>query len=206
MKAAREFLLRRSRADRLAHRKRDDLPKPQRRRKRKRSRALAGDGMEIDGHANAYHGKEFCPDSRTCLPRGSNDAVQMSAFGEYAPTDVVEAADKFISKMDDRDLAAAIEQSERTMSAEKRSLLVESIFDAFRRRGESSQDAAEGAGTTVDAIVRAETSAIALLLAYARSNAGLLKEATLEFIEREPAVVGQFPPTMSEGIARRLRS
>lgn len=126
-------------------------------------------------------------------------------FGEYAPADVVEAAEKFISKMDDRDLAAAIEQSERTMPHEKRSLLVESIFDVFRRRGESSEDAAEGAGTTLDALAQPDDAAIASLLRYARSHAGLLKEAAMALIEREPAFLGSLPPIMSEGIARKLR-
>ncbi len=128
----------------------------------------------------------------------------MSVFGNYGSAEVVDAAEKFISKMDDRDLAAAVEQSERTMSPQTRSLLVEAIFDAFRARGESSEDAVEAAGTTLDAVTRAQESAVPALLTYARSNAGLLKEATIVLIESRPAVVSELAPALADGIARRL--
>ena len=129
----------------------------------------------------------------------------MSVFGNYASAEVVDAAEKFISKMDERDLAAAIEQSERTMSPHGRSLLVEAIFDAFRQRGESSEDVVEAAGTALEAAVRGDESAVRALLAYARSNAGLLKEAATVLIERSPAVVSELAPVLADGIARRLR-
>jgi hypothetical protein len=106
--------------------------------------------------------------------------------------------------MDERDLASAIEQSERTMTPEGRALLVEAIFDAFRSRGESSEDAAEGAGTSVDAIARGEQPAMHALIEYARSNTGLLKEAATALIERQPAVITQLAPQLADGIARRL--
>lgn len=128
----------------------------------------------------------------------------MSVFGNYGSAEVVDAAEKFISKMDDRDLAAAVEQSERTMSPQTRSLLVEAIFDAFRARGESSEDAVEAAGTTLDAVTRAQESAVRALLTYARSNPGLLKEATIVLIESRPAVVSELAPALADGIARRL--
>ena len=69
----------------------------------------------------------------------------MSVFGNYDSAEVIDAAEKCISKMDEADVALALEQSERMMSAAGRALLVEAIFDAFRARGESSDDAAEGA-------------------------------------------------------------
>jgi|SRR5579884_248241 len=127
----------------------------------------------------------------------------MSVFGNYASAEVVDAAEKFISKMDEHDLSAAIDQSERTMSPHGRALFVEAIFDAFRQRGESSEDAAEAAGTTLDAIARDE-SAIQALLSYAKSNPGLLKEAAIVLIERHPDMVSQLAPQIADGIAQRL--
>lgn len=127
----------------------------------------------------------------------------MSVFGNYASAEVVDAAEKFISKMDERDLAVALEQSERTMSPDGRTLFVEAIFDAFRQRGESSEDAAEAAGTTLDAIMRDESSLHALLT-YAKSNPGLLKEAAAVLIEQHPEMVSQLSPAIADGIAQRL--
>ena len=127
----------------------------------------------------------------------------MSVFGNYASAEVVDAAEKFISKMDERDLAVALEQSERTMSPDGRTLFVEAIFDAFRQRGESSEDAAEAAGTTLDAIMRDESS-IHALLTYAKSNPGLLKEAAAVLIEQHPEMVSQLSPAIADGIAQRL--
>lgn len=129
----------------------------------------------------------------------------MSAFGNYASAEVIDAAEKFISKMDEADVASAIERSERTMSADARVLLVEAIFDAFRARGESSEDAAEGAGTTLEAIRTANSQALSALLEYARSNPGLLKEAAIMLIEQHPELISQLAPEFSEGIAARLR-
>jgi hypothetical protein len=128
----------------------------------------------------------------------------MSAFGNYASAQVVDAAEKFISKMDERDLAVAVEQSERGMSAQSRALLVEAIFDAFRQRGESSEDAVEAAGTTLEAIRSGDESAVRTLLTYARNNAGLLKEACIVLIEVQPAIVAELAPALSDGISRRL--
>ncbi|HEV3155000.1 MAG TPA: hypothetical protein VGZ02_14420 [Candidatus Baltobacteraceae bacterium] len=128
----------------------------------------------------------------------------MSVFGNYASAQVVDAAEKFINKMDERELASAIEQSERTMSPGGRTLLVEAIFDAFRARGESSEDAAEGAGTSLGAIELGEPQAMRALIEYARTNTGLLKEAAIALIEREPPVVSQLSPQLANGIAQRL--
>lgn len=128
----------------------------------------------------------------------------MSVFGNYAPGQVADAAEKFISKMDEAELARAIEQSQRTMSATARSQLVEAIFEAFRHRGESSDDVVEGAGTTLDALGSGEQSAVRALLSYANTNAGLLKEATTGLIERHPMVTGELDPSLARGIAQRL--
>ncbi|HEY8314214.1 MAG TPA: hypothetical protein VIG51_08545 [Candidatus Baltobacteraceae bacterium] len=109
---------------------------------------------------------------------------------------------KFIAKMDENDLASALAQSERSMLPAARRALVESIFAVFRERGESSEDAAEGAGTTVSAIEAGQSQAVAALLAYAHGSAGLLKEATTTFIEEHPEFVDQLPPALVRGISR----
>lgn len=128
----------------------------------------------------------------------------MSVFGNFASDQVVDAAEKVISKMDEGELASAIERSERTMTSDGRVLLVEAIFDAFRQRGESSEDAAEGSGTTLEAILRYDPLAVQNLLAYARSNQGLLKEAAVGLIEREPGVLDELSPEITASIRKRL--
>jgi hypothetical protein len=128
----------------------------------------------------------------------------MSVFGNFASAEVIDAAEKFISKMDEQELASAIEQSQRTLSQNGRALLVEAVFDAFRQRGESSEDAAEEAGTTLEAIERADNDAVRKLLAYARANPGLLKEAAIGLVEREPDVLAQLSPAITGGIKQRL--
>lgn len=129
----------------------------------------------------------------------------MSIFGNFASEQVVDAADKVISRMDDGALAAAIEQGERTMTADGKSELVEAIFDAFRQRGESSEDAAEGSGTSLEALHGGDSAAIRKLLAYARQNRGLLKEAAVALIERRPDVLSALPAEITSAMHARLR-
>jgi hypothetical protein len=128
----------------------------------------------------------------------------MSVFGNFASGEVIDAAEKIISKMDEDELASTIEQSERVMSASARTLLIEAIFDAFRQRGESSEDAAEEAGATLDAISRNDRDAIDKLIVYARSNAGLLKDATVELVERDPALLWELSPQLADAVKQRL--
>ncbi|MFN2449303.1 MAG: hypothetical protein ABR508_05845 [Candidatus Baltobacteraceae bacterium] len=128
----------------------------------------------------------------------------MSPFGNYDPADVADAAEKFVSKMNERDLSDALEQSERTMSAPSRALFVEAIFDAFRQRGESSEDAAEGAGAELRAITGGDEFAVRTLIAYAKTNPGLLKEAAIVLIEDHPDVVEELCTPLREGIAAKL--
>ena len=59
--AARVLVLRRARTDRFAYRKADQIPHAQRRCERKRTRAGAGHGMNVQGHAHAYHGVKVLP-------------------------------------------------------------------------------------------------------------------------------------------------
>ena len=128
----------------------------------------------------------------------------MSVFGNYAPAEVIDAAEKCISKMDEADVARAVGQSEQTMSPSGRMLLIEAIFDAFRARGESSDDVAEGAGTSVDAIRAGNSAAVSALMEYARQNQGFFKEAAIVLIERNPGIVSELSPELAGGIAARL--
>jgi hypothetical protein len=128
----------------------------------------------------------------------------MALFGNHDSADVAEAAERFISKMNERDLTVALEESERAMSASSRALFVEAIFDAFRQRGESSEDAAEGAGADLAAITRGDESAVRTLIEYAKSNAGLLKEAAIVLIEEHPHVASELSRAITDGIAERL--
>jgi len=128
----------------------------------------------------------------------------MSVFGNYDTADVVDAAEKFVSKMNERDLGAALEQSERAMSAPSRALLVEAIFNAFRQRGESSEDAAEGAGADLSAIASGDESAVRTLMEYAKTNPGLLKEAAIVLIEDHPHVLAELDAQIRDGIAAKL--
>ncbi|HLI96463.1 MAG TPA: hypothetical protein VKT72_10310 [Candidatus Baltobacteraceae bacterium] len=128
----------------------------------------------------------------------------MSVFGNFASDEVIDAAEKVISKMDESALASAIERSEQTMSPQGRGLLVEAIFGAFRQRGESSEDAAEGAGASLEEIQRHDSNAVRKLLTYARANPGLLKEATVGLIEREPDMLEELSPEIAGGVRERL--
>ncbi len=58
----------------------------------------------------------------------------------------------------------------------ERAALVESIFAAFRERGEASDDAAEGAETSLELLRAGDLAAVDALLAYAAQSPGLLHE------------------------------
>ncbi|MDQ6823808.1 MAG: hypothetical protein M3Z07_04875 [Candidatus Eremiobacteraeota bacterium] len=117
----------------------------------------------------------------------------MSAFEKFIA--------KFISKMDEGDFAAAIAQTEGSMTPVARAALVEAILDAFRERGESSEDAAEGAGTTAEAIAARSPEAVAALLRYAQQSPGLLKEAVIALIELRPEHLSEFSAGLGEGLS-----
>lgn len=91
------------------------------------------------------------------------------------------------------------------LSTLRRAQLVEAIFDAFRHRGESSEDAAEGAGAALEDLTRGDESAVRALIDYAKKNAGLLKEAAILLIERHPGIVPELAPQLSGGIIERLQ-
>jgi hypothetical protein len=129
----------------------------------------------------------------------------MSPSGNWSADALTDAAEKCIANMDDAQLGAAFLQRVESMPPAERSALTEAIFDAFRDRGEASEDAAEGAGTTVDALEHGESTALHSLLAYAQANPGVLKEAASLLVEREPASIEQFPESLISAISARLR-
>lgn len=127
-------------------------------------------------------------------------------FGTHSPSDVAEAADRFISKMDEDELANDVATHQAAMPSDGRKALVESILDAFRGRGESSEDVAEAARAGLEAMQNGDISAVAALLVYVNENTGLLKEAAMTLVERHPEMVAHLPIRVVDGISARLRT
>ena len=128
----------------------------------------------------------------------------MSLIGNV-PTDVlVGTVEKLIAKMDETDLAAVYVRELSAMPSDAFAAFIEAMFDAFRERGESSEDALEGAGTSFDGVCRRDGPAVVALVEYARGNPGLLKEATTLFVEQRPDLVANLPGALYGAIAERL--
>jgi ABC-type transporter Mla subunit MlaD len=124
---------------------------------------------------------------------------------DNVPADLlVGTVEKLVAKMDEGDLAAVYERDLASMPPEPFAAFIEAIFDAFRGRGESSEDAMEAAGTTHDRVNAQEPEAVAAFVHYARENSGLLKEATTTFVEERPDFVSALPQTLRDAIAQRL--
>jgi hypothetical protein len=121
------------------------------------------------------------------------------------PADVlVGTVEKLLSKMDESDLASVFSQDLSTMPAAAFGAFMEAMFDAFRDRGESSEDAVEGAGTTLAEIERRESGAVRALMEYARASPGVIREATTIFVEHHPDFVAALPASLRTAIAERL--
>lgn len=128
----------------------------------------------------------------------------MSHFGNVPADVLVGTVEKLVAKMDEGDLASAFERNLSTMPGEALDAFVEAIFDAFRARGESSEDAVEAAGTTIAGIERRDGGALGAIVHYARANTGLLKEATTLYVEEHPDLVTALPDALRSAIAERL--
>lgn len=128
----------------------------------------------------------------------------MSQFGNVPADVLVGTVEKLVSKMDEAELAAAFSHDLSAMPPDAVAPFVEAMFDAFRDRGESSEDAAEGAGTTIASIQARDKAALTAFVDYARENPGLLKEATTIFVEHHPDLTGALPPALRSAIAERL--
>ena len=101
-------------------------------------------------------------------------------------------------------MAAAYERELSSMPPQAFDAFIEAVFSAFRERGESSEDAVEGAGVTLDGIESRDSRAIAAFVAYAQTNPGLLKEATTIFVEERPDLVSGLPAVLRGALADRL--
>jgi hypothetical protein len=126
------------------------------------------------------------------------------SFGNVPPEMLAGAVEKLLAKMDETDLAAFYERELSTMPPDVVHAFVEALLRAFHERGEASEDAVEGAGTTLDAIDRREGGALAALLTYARANPDLLKEATATFVEQRPDLIAMLPSALRNALAERL--
>jgi|SRR5580698_5168761 hypothetical protein len=122
-------------------------------------------------------------------------------FGNVPAETLVDAAEKILAKIGDADIAASYEREISRMPGEAFAALIESIFAAFRERGESSEDAAEEAGTTLEQIEQRHDGAADALLQYARSSPYLLQEATMLFIEQRPELISALPAAVRDPLA-----
>jgi len=128
----------------------------------------------------------------------------MSQFGNVPAESLVDAVEKHVAKMDEAELASLVAAQVAVMPTDAVRALAESIFNAFRDRGESSEDAAENAGTSLESIERGDLQAVATLIAYARQNTGVIKEAVGLLAEEHRDVLSTLPRTLLDGIAQRL--
>jgi hypothetical protein len=126
------------------------------------------------------------------------------SFGNMPADMLVDAAEKILARMDDADIAASYQREISRMPSDALGALIESIFAAFRERGESSEDAAEEAGTTLEHIERREDGAADALLQYACRSPYLLKEATVIFISARPELIPALPAALRDRLAAHV--
>lgn len=128
----------------------------------------------------------------------------MPPFGNVPTQTLVDAVEKHVARMDDAALADILTHGVATMPQSGRAALVASIFDGFRDRGESSEDAAEGADASLESLEGAEPGAVTALIAYARTHPSLLKEALTHYAEDHAGDFESLPPSLVDGIAGAL--
>lgn len=128
----------------------------------------------------------------------------MSLMDDVPPGVLADTMEKVVSRMDERELADALTGFIEQMPADARDALVEAVFDVFRDRGESSEDAAEGAGTSVEAVRLHQVGAVNALLAYGVESTGVLKAAMEIFAEEHPDKVAMLPPQLVAQLNERL--
>ncbi|HVA26854.1 MAG TPA: hypothetical protein VNF68_01655 [Candidatus Baltobacteraceae bacterium] len=128
----------------------------------------------------------------------------MFHFGNVPVEALADAVEKHVAKMDEADLAALLLGALERMPQDAASALVASIFDAFRDRGESSEDAAEGADTSLQALEGGDRSAAAALIRYASENTAVLKESMARFVRDHRDRIRDLPQPLLDGISQRL--
>ncbi len=126
------------------------------------------------------------------------------SFGNVPADMLAGALEKLLAKMEESELASFYARELPAMPPDVYGAYVEAVFAAFRERGESSEDAAEGAGTTLESIGRREGGAADSLVRYARCNPDLLKEATTLLVQEHPELVGTLPEVLQHALAERL--
>ena len=128
----------------------------------------------------------------------------LSHFGNVPADVLVGTIEKLVAKMDETELASAFWSELPSMPPDASDAFVEAMFDAFRDRGESSEDAVEAAGTTLDGVGNREAVALSNLIEYARTNPGLLKEAVVLLAEEHPEFIDALPSVLRAALAERL--
>jgi ABC-type transporter Mla subunit MlaD len=128
----------------------------------------------------------------------------VSQLGSVPADVLVAAVEKLVAKLDERDLFGVYERGLPAMSPDAFRAFTEAMFEAFRERGESSEDVAEGAGTTIERIAARDREAVDALVRYAHANSGVLKETTTLFVEHRPELVMALPATLYGAIEQRL--
>jgi hypothetical protein len=194
--------MRGSGADRLAHGQCDQVADAQRRREREGRTAAGCDGVEIQRNLHANHGLLFFVRIEE-LPAGEDNRLRRM-FGSVPADVLVETVERLVSKMDEGDLARDFRRDLEHAKPGVGAAFVEALLDAFRQRGESSEDAAEGAGTSIEAIERCDGTAVDALLAYALANPGALRAAAALFVRRRPDLAAALPEPLRGAVARRL--
>ena len=142
--------------------------------------------MEIQRYPHANHEGQFRAVSRSCLPTGIT--VQACPIRECAGRragrhgrEARRQNGRGRSRQRLRARAGGLCRRKRSAA------FVEALFDAFRERGESSEDAAEGRrAPRWRASRQRDDRAVNALLEYARTNPGLLKRTTALFVEHRP--------------------
>jgi hypothetical protein len=128
----------------------------------------------------------------------------MSHFANVPVEALADALEKHVARMNEAELAALLLGALSKMPEGGVRALISSVFDAFRDRGESSEDAAEGANAPLRSLELGDRTAAALLLGYARENTGLLKEAMILFAQEHTDELNALPQPLIDGIAQRL--
>src|SRR6202042_2064929 len=126
------------------------------------------------------------------------------SFGNVPADMLAGAVEELLAKMEETDLPAFFQRALATLPPDVVASFVEAVFTAFRERGESSEDAAEGAGTTLDAIAGGDHDPVAALLRYALESPDLLREATTLFVAQRPDSIAALPPAVRDALGERL--
>ena len=128
----------------------------------------------------------------------------MSIFGTHSQNDIAGAADRFISKTDEAQLAMSVRAHYASMPADARKAMFESVLDAFRHRGESMEDVAEACGLRLENLEHGDIGDGNVFFNYVDQNPGLLKEALMTLVEERGEHAADLPRDIVAGITAKL--